>query len=81
MNGDAMQTRRCALLKAAPYCAVEETGSASAKYDLLIMRTNILDFTTADPNDYFRISECSAVPVGLRRLGAAVRKHLVDLLR
>jgi hypothetical protein len=67
--------------QATPYCAVEEPGTASPKYDLLIMRTNILDFSTADPKDYFRISECSAVPAGLRRLGAALQKHLVSLLQ
>jgi hypothetical protein len=67
--------------KATPYCAVEETRNASAKYDLLIMRTNILDFSAADPKDYFQISECSAIAKGLHRLGAAVQKHLVDLLQ
>jgi hypothetical protein len=66
--------------KATPYCAVEEPGPGPAKYDLLIMRTNILDFSTADPKDYFRISECSAVAAGMRRLGAALQKHLVGLL-
>lgn len=67
--------------EATPYCAVEETGSVPSAYDLLIMRTNILDFSTADPKDYFRISECAAVATGLRRFGAAVQKHLVDLLQ
>jgi hypothetical protein len=67
--------------RATPYCAVEETGSSSTKYDLLIMRRNILDFSAADPKDYFRISECSAVGTGLHRLGAAAQKHLVDLLQ
>ena len=67
--------------KATPYCAVEETGSAPAEYDLLIMRTTILDFSSADPKNYFRSSECAAVGAGLRRLGGAVQKHLVDLLR
>jgi hypothetical protein len=67
--------------RATPYCAVEETGTASRKYDLLIMRTNILDFSAADPKDYFRISECSAVAAGMRRLGAALQKHLADLLQ
>ena len=51
------------------------------QYDLLIMRTNILDFSTADPKDYFRISECAAVATGLRRFGPVVQKHLVDLLQ
>ncbi len=67
--------------EATPYCAVEETGGVPAEHDLLIMRTNILDFSTADPKDYFRISECAAVATGLRQLGAAVQKHLVDLLQ
>jgi hypothetical protein len=67
--------------KATPYCAVEEIENAPAKYDLLIMRTNILDFSTADPNDYFRISECSAVSAGLRCLGGAVQNHLLNLLQ
>jgi hypothetical protein len=67
--------------KATPYCAVEEIRSVPAEYDLLIMRTNILDFSTSDPKDYFRISECAAVATGLRRFGLAVQKHLVDLLR
>jgi hypothetical protein len=67
--------------RATPYCGVEETGSASPKYDLLIMRTNILDFTPADPKDYFRISECSAVARGLNRLGATAQKHLMDVLQ
>jgi len=66
--------------KATPYCAVEEPELGPAKYDLLIMRTNILDFSTADPKDYFRISESSAVAAGMRRLGAALQKHLVGLL-
>lgn len=65
---------------AAPYCAIEDRQIVPAEYDLLIMRTNILDFATADPDDYFRISECSAVITGVRQLGSAVQKHLVDLL-
>jgi hypothetical protein len=67
--------------KATPYCVVEEIENAPTKYDLLIMRANILDFSTASTNDYFRISECSAVSAGLRRLGGAVQKHLLDLLQ
>ena len=42
--------------QATPYCAVEEIAKVPTEYDLLIMRTNILDFSTADPKDYFRIS-------------------------
>ena len=67
--------------EATPYCAVEEIARVPTEYDLLIMRTNILDFSTAAPKDYFRISECSAVATGLRGFGAAVQKHLVDLLQ
>jgi hypothetical protein len=67
--------------RATPYCAVEETGSPSPKYDLLIMRTNILDFNAADPKDYFRISKCSVVGTGLHRMGAAAQEYLVGLLQ
>jgi hypothetical protein len=65
---------------AAPYCAIEDSQTVPAEYDLLIMRTNILDFTTADPEDYFRVSECRAVITGVHQLGAALQQHLVDLL-
>jgi hypothetical protein len=67
--------------EATPYCAVEEIVKVPTEYDLLIMRTNILDFSTADPKDYFRISECAAVATGLRRFGPVVQQHLVDLLQ
>jgi hypothetical protein len=67
--------------QATPYCAVEKIAKVPIEYDLLIMRTNILDFSTADPKDYFRISECAAVATGLRRFGPAGQKHLVDLLQ
>jgi hypothetical protein len=39
---------------------------------------NILDFATADPADYFRVSDCAAVVEGVRKLGTAVQEHLVD---
>ncbi len=67
--------------EATPYCAVEEIAKVPTEYDLLIMRTNILDFSTADPKDYFRISECAAVATGLRCFGPVVQQHLVDLLQ
>lgn len=35
--------------------------TAPTECDLVIMRTDILDFTVADPKDYFRVSECSAI--------------------
>lgn len=66
---------------AAPYCAIEDRLMFPAEYDLLVMRTNILDFATADPADYFRVSECSAVVDGVRQLGAAVQNYLLHLLQ
>ena len=67
--------------RATPYCAVEENADTPTKYDLLIMRANILDFGAADPKDYFRISEFSGVSTGLHRLGAAAQKHLLGILQ
>jgi hypothetical protein len=67
--------------QATPYCAVEEIAKVPTEFDLLIMRTNILDFSTADPKGYFRISECAAVATGMRRFGPVVQQHLVDLLQ
>jgi hypothetical protein len=66
---------------AAPYCAIEDRLMVPAEYDLLIMCTNVLDFTAANPGDYFRVSECAAVVMGVRQLGSAVQKHLLDLLQ
>jgi hypothetical protein len=48
-----------------------------AEYDLLIMRTNIVDFSTAAPEDYFRVSECSAVLEGVRRLAGTAQHVLI----
>lgn len=66
---------------AAPYCAIEDRLTFPAEYDLLIMCTNVLDFATADSKDYFRVSECAAVVTGVRQLGSAVQRYLVDLLQ
>lgn len=63
--------------EAAPYCAIEHRLIFPPEYELLIMRTNILDFSTAAPGDYFRVSECSAVLDGMRRLAGAAQNHLI----
>ena len=66
--------------EAAPYCAVEHRLVFPAEYDLLIMRTNILDFSTAAPEDYFRVSECSAILEGAHLLARAAQHHLITLI-
>ncbi len=66
--------------EAAPYCAIEDRLTFPAEYDLLSMRT-ILDFTVADPEDYFRVSDSAEVVSGVRRFGAAVQGHLLDLFQ
>ena len=63
--------------EAAPYCAVEHRLVSPAEYDLLIMRTIIVNFSTAAPEDYFRLSECSAVLEGIYRLAGGVQHHLI----
>jgi hypothetical protein len=65
---------------AAPYCAVEDMLMFPAEYDLLIMRKNILDFAAANPEDYFRVSECTATVSGVRTFGSALQKYLVDAI-
>jgi hypothetical protein len=61
----------------APYCAVEHLLEFPPAYDLLIMKTNILDFSTASPEDFFRVSECSKVLEGVHRLAGAAQQHLI----
>jgi len=66
--------------EAAPYCAVEHRLVFPAEYDLIIMRTNIIDFSKAAPEDYFRVSECSAVLDGVRGLAGAAQHHLITTI-
>jgi hypothetical protein len=66
--------------QAAPYCAIETRLVAPPEYDLLIMLTNIIDFTTASPDDYFRFSECSKVLEGVYQLGSAAQHHLITTI-
>jgi hypothetical protein len=61
----------------APYCAVEHLMELPPAYDLLIMKTNIIDFSTASSDDYFRVSECSRVLEGVYRLAGAAQQHLI----
>lgn len=61
----------------APYCAIEHLLEAPPAYDLLIMKTNILDFSTASPDDYFRVSDCAEVLAGVHQLAGAAQDYLI----
>lgn len=61
----------------APYCAIEAQGTVPPTFDLLVMKQNIHDFTTADPKDYFRISDCQQILTGIRQLSSATQLHLI----
>jgi hypothetical protein len=65
----------------APYCAIEDRMVRPPEFDLIVMKANIHDFVSADPSDYFRISECQSVIEGLRSLSAGVQRYLIDALR
>lgn len=62
----------------APYCVIEDLSPAVPQFNLIIVRTNIHDFTTADPTDYFRISELQDVVAGVIQLSAAVQNYLIN---
>lgn len=64
----------------APYCAIEDRMVRPPEFDLIIMRANIHDFHQADPNDWFRMSECQTVVNGIHELSAAAQQYLVDAL-
>jgi len=66
---------------ATPYCAIEDRLVYLGEYDVLIMSSNIQDFSVADPKDYFRLSECTAVVAGVRQFGSVVQDYLVSLIR
>jgi hypothetical protein len=65
----------------APYCAVEDRMVRPPEFDLIIMKRNIHDFESADPSDYFRVSECQSVVDGIRVLSTAAQRHLTDVLQ
>jgi hypothetical protein len=65
----------------APYCAIEDRLERPPVYDLIIMKTNIIDFTKADPDSFFRVSECQLVVDGIRALSAATQDYLQKALR
>jgi|HubBroStandDraft_1064217.scaffolds.fasta_scaffold32397_2 hypothetical protein len=66
--------------EATPYCAIEHRLVFPGEYDLLIMRTNIIDFSKAPPEDYFRFSECSAVLDGVRGLAGTTQHYLITTI-
>jgi hypothetical protein len=65
----------------APYCAIEDRLERPPVYDLIIMKTNIIDFADADPDSFFRVSECQLVVDGIRALSAATQDYLEKALR
>jgi hypothetical protein len=64
----------------APYCAVEHLLVAPPEYDLLIMKTNILDFSAASPDAYFRVSDCAAVLEGVHQLAGSAQLYLIETI-
>lgn len=60
-----------------PYCAIEDRLMMPPEYDLLIMRENITDFSTASPDHYFRLSDCGKVLSGVRELAAKAQAYLI----
>ncbi len=63
-----------------PYCAIETSCGLAQPYDLLIMRTNILDFSKADPTDFIRLSECMAIVASVQQFSKALEQYLIDSL-
>jgi hypothetical protein len=64
----------------APYCAVENLLQVPPAYDVLIMKTNILDFSTASPDDYFRVSDCTKILEGVHQLARAAQHYLIETI-
>jgi hypothetical protein len=63
-----------------PYCAVEHLLQAPPAYDVLIMKTNIRDFSMASPDDYFRISDCAKILEGVHQLARAAQGYLIETI-
>jgi len=64
----------------APYIAIEDRLMLPTEYDFLVMRENIHQFQSADPKDYFRLSEFKNVMDGLTQFTGAAQHYLVTLL-
>jgi hypothetical protein len=45
------------------------------------MKTNIHDFALANPEDYFRVSNCEVVIAGVRDFAFAVQNYLIAQLQ
>ena len=67
--------------KGAPYCVIEDLSPSEPHFALIIIRTNIHDFKTADPKDYFRISELQDVIKGIIQLAAATQNYLINTIK
>jgi hypothetical protein len=67
--------------RSTPYCAIEDRQVLPAEYDVLIMSSNIQDFSIADPKDYFRVSECESIVAGVRRFGYVVQNYMENQIR
>ena len=50
------------------------------EFDLIIMKSNIHDFRTANPSSYFRVSECRAVVENIVALSTSMQKSVIDAL-
>lgn len=66
--------------EAAPGVAVEHRLVLPPDFDFLIMRVNIPNFAAANPRDYFRLSECTAVVSGVKAFGRKAQEYLVGML-
>jgi hypothetical protein len=66
--------------EASPYIAIEDRLVIPPEYDLIVMRTNIREFKTAAPADYFRLSECARVVEGLKKLTKQMQEELTKKL-
>jgi hypothetical protein len=64
----------------APYIAIEDRIVRPPKFDFIIMRINICDFSKASPEDYFRLSEFANVWDMVVTLSVKAQEHLVGLL-
>jgi hypothetical protein len=66
--------------RGAPYCVIEDLTPSVPQFNLIIIRTNIHDFTSADPRDYFRVSELQEVIKGIIQLSASAQSYLIGTI-